>query len=55
MAVSKREDVEIGVGIIGAGAQANLFVPVCKANPHTEIVGLAEVREDAGGVARPGS
>ena len=45
MAVSKREDARIGVGIIGIGAQANLFVPACKANPHAEIVGLSEVRE----------
>ena len=47
MAVSKREDSKTGVGIIGIGAQANLFVPACKANPHAEIVGLSEVREGA--------
>ena len=52
MVVSKREDarryhedVKIGVGIIGSGRQANVFVPACKANPHAEIVGLAETKE----------
>ena len=43
----RSEDMRTGVGIIGTGMWANTHARVCKANPHVEIVGLAEVREGA--------
>ena len=58
MAVSKRDDApgnhedgKIGIGIIGARpfrGWSNTHARACKANPHTEIVGLAEIKEGAG-------
>lgn len=43
MVVSENE--KIGFGIIGTGMQANILtVPILK-NPHTKILGLAEIRE----------
>ena len=47
MAVSRGADAKIGVGIVGTGGWANTHARACKANPHVEIVGLAEVREGA--------
>jgi len=54
MAVSRRddkgwkgEDGKIGVGIIGTGRWANTHATACNANPHAEIVGLAEIKEGA--------
>lgn len=48
MAVSRgdgNKNGKIGVGIIGTGMIAHLHAPACLANPHLEIVGLAEIRE----------
>jgi len=45
--IARSEDGKIGIGIIGTGMWANTHARACNANPHTEIVGLAEVREGA--------
>ena len=45
MATAKKKDAKIGFGIIGTGGWAYTHARSCKANPHVEIVGLAEVKE----------
>jgi len=47
MATSKKKDGKIGFGIIGTGGWANTHARACKANPHVELVGLADIREGA--------
>lgn len=47
MAIPKKNDAKIGFSIIGTGSWASTHVRACKANPHVEIVGLADIREGA--------
>ncbi len=45
MAASQKDNGKVGLGIIGTGMQGGVLTVPCMANPHTEIVGLAEIRE----------
>ena len=45
MAGSKNDDARVGVGIVGTNMWANRMATACKAIPHIEIVGLAEIKE----------
>lgn len=47
MVIPKKNDVKIGFSIIGTGMWAGTHARACKANPHVEIVGLADIREGA--------
>jgi len=45
MTVSQNQNAKIGFAIVGTGGIANAHMMAIKGNPHTDIVGFAEIRE----------